>query len=85
MELKLKTEIGELTGVFQQDILTSGYTAWFKEKDNIIAQGDNLTEAIDNLHEILNVVLEFEKEDEPIFGDFNRALDMINELGFTEL
>lgn len=62
MELKLQTEIGEMTAIFVQDILSTDYTAWFKEKPNVIAQGENISEAIESLHKILNMILVVENE-----------------------
>lgn len=67
MELKIQTEIGELTGVFAQDpidIMHNTYTAWFKEKPGCIVEGNSVNQCIDELHLSLKVILEMEAEDE---------------------
>ncbi len=62
MELKVETQIGELTAVFVKDPNNIGYTAYFREKRNIIVEGDTIPEAIENLQNLLSTVLEYEKE-----------------------
>ncbi len=62
MELKITTDVGTLTGIFVQDWLTPGYSGYFKEYDNIIAEGNNIHETIDNLIELLYAVLEHESK-----------------------
>lgn len=65
MELKIQTEIGEMTGVFectQINCYQDRYTAWFKEKPSVIVEADNVPEAINELHISLEVLLEFERE-----------------------
>jgi len=66
MELKLKTEIGEMTGVFEATAIncyTDVYTAWFKEKPSIIVEANSVNEAIDELYISLKALLEFENEE----------------------
>jgi hypothetical protein len=65
MELKIQTEIGELTGVFAQDpidVLHCSYTAWFKEKPEVIVEANSINEAINELHISLKIILDYEKE-----------------------
>lgn len=64
MELKLETSVGNMTGVFVQDTISGDYTAWFKEKEHVTAQGKDITDAINHLYYILDVVLEFEKDEQ---------------------
>lgn len=63
MELKLQTQIGELTAVFvcePANCWKDSYTAWFKEKPSVVTQADSVQEAIDNLHDGLKLILEVE-------------------------
>ena len=64
MELKLKTDIGELTAVFVSDILDhkTVWTAWIREYPGVITQSDNIQEALDKLPGILDLMLEVEIE-----------------------
>ncbi len=73
LELKIQTEIGELTGVFDVYPLNcyeDSCVAWFKEK-NILVEAKNINDAIDELLISLKVVLEYEKSKQVI----NRPLD----------
>jgi predicted RNase H-like HicB family nuclease len=66
MELKLKTDIGELTAVFVSDTIDNGgktvWTAWIKEYAGVITQADSIQEAMDKLPEILDLILEVQIE-----------------------
>lgn len=66
MELKIQTEIGEMTGVFESTAINcyqEVWTAWFKEKESVVVQANSVNEAIDELHRSLEVLLEFEREE----------------------
>lgn len=65
MELKIQTEIGQMTGVFESHPINcyqDYYVAWFKEKPSVIVQADTIEEAIEELNLSLHVILEFESE-----------------------
>ena len=65
MELKLKTEIGEVTAVFVSNPINAYknvYTAWIIEKPGVIVQSDSIGEAIDDLHKSLSLMLEVENK-----------------------
>lgn len=65
MELKLKTEIGDVTAVFVSSPVNAyknAYTAWIIEKPGVIVQSDSVGEAIDDLHISLRMMLEVEKK-----------------------
>ena len=65
-ELTLQTEIGEMTAVFESteiDVCNTIYTAHFKEKPSVVVQADSIDEAIEELHSLLEVVLEVEKKE----------------------
>lgn len=65
MELKIQTEIGQLTGVFESDPISCYqdiWTAWFKEKPSVIVEADSVNEAIEELLISLKVLLEYENE-----------------------
>ncbi len=51
----------ELTGVFVQDPDTSGFTAFFAQLPNIIAEGDTEEEATTNLLNTLRTVFQHQK------------------------
>lgn len=51
----------ELTGVFVQDTAGAGYTAFFAQLPNIIAEGDTESEAAQNLIEAVRSVFEHQK------------------------
>ena len=59
---KVKTKIGELTAIFIQDKETGGYTAYFAEKPPVIADADTIEEAIEQLKESLDLILEYEEK-----------------------
>lgn len=61
MELIVSTKIGKMKAVFEQDILSSQYTAYFKEKPGVIVQSDNVSDCIDELNEALDLYLEVEE------------------------
>lgn len=66
MELKLQTVYGELTGVFEATPLNcyqDVYTAWLKEKPSVIVQANSVSEAIDELHISLEVMMDFENDE----------------------
>lgn len=56
--LKLKTDIGDLTGLFYKDY--NGYVAWLKEKPAIVVQAPNLNKAIEELLISLDCLLRYE-------------------------
>lgn len=53
----------EITGVMIQDPETKGYTAYFAEFPEVIAQGDNLDEAKANLMQAFKSMIEFKSEE----------------------
>ena len=65
MELKLQTQIGELTAVFvceAENCYQNVYTAWFKEKAGVVVQSISVQKAIDDLHSSLKLMLEVENK-----------------------
>jgi predicted RNase H-like HicB family nuclease len=52
-----------ITGVLVQDEKTGGFTSYFAELPEVIAEGDTEDEAIKHLFEALQSVLEFRKEE----------------------
>lgn len=64
MELKIQTDIGELTGIFELypiDLDRSVYLAYFKEKSSVIVEAESIPEAINELLISLNILTEHEK------------------------
>lgn len=51
----------QLTGVFVQDPANNGFTAFFSQLPNIIAEGDTEEEATQNLIQTLQSVFEHQK------------------------
>lgn len=64
MELKLKTDVGELTAVFVSDQMNNKtvYTAWLEEYPGVVTQADSIQEAMDELPKILDMWIEVEIE-----------------------
>lgn len=65
IELKLKTEMGEVTACFVSSpisLMKNIYTGWIKEKPGVIVQADSIDEAIDELHISLKFMMEVETE-----------------------
>lgn len=63
MEIKVKTEIGEMTAVIVSDILDNhqtAYTAWLKEYPGAVTQDETISGAINKLHTALEMLLEVE-------------------------
>lgn len=63
MELKIKTDVGELTAIVLSDMLDNcktAYTAWIKEYPGVITQADTIQEALDKLPAILDLMFEVE-------------------------
>jgi predicted RNase H-like HicB family nuclease len=54
----------QLTGVFVQDPLSKGFTAFFAQFPNIIAEGDTEDEATHNLIETVTTVFEHQKNND---------------------
>lgn len=54
----------ELTGVFVQDAKGEGYTAFFAQLPNIIAEGDTEEDAAQNLINAVKAVFEHQKNEE---------------------
>ena len=52
----------ELTGVFVQDTKSLGFTAFFAQLPNIIAEGESETEAAQNLINTVRAVFEHQKK-----------------------
>lgn len=52
-----------ITGVMIEDPSTKGYTAYFAEFPEIIAQGENIESAKDNLFSALKSMLDFKREE----------------------
>lgn len=61
MELVIDTPGGKFVAEFTQDTLTKGYTGKCTKYPNVIAEGDDLSECITNLSNLLEAVFEFEK------------------------
>lgn len=63
MELKLKTDVGDLTAVLASDSLDDGkivWVGWLKEYPGVIVQERSIEEALDKLPKILDMMLEVE-------------------------
>ena len=60
----IQPEFVQLTGIFVQDPETKGFTAFFAQFPNIIAEGSNEEEATKNLMHTLKVVFEHQKNEE---------------------
>ncbi|HMO32344.1 MAG TPA: hypothetical protein PKD90_05710 [Phnomibacter sp.] len=54
----------ELTGIFVQDPQSKGYTAFFAQLPNIIAEGDNEEDALNNLVDTVREVFQHLSESE---------------------
>jgi predicted RNase H-like HicB family nuclease len=52
-----------ITGVLIEDPETKGYTAYFAELPEVIAQGSNKEEAKANLFDALKTILDFKREE----------------------
>ncbi len=61
MELVIDTPVGKFVAEFTHDTLTKGYTGICSKYPNVIAEGDDLSECITNLSNLLEAVFEFEK------------------------
>lgn len=57
-----KTKVG-LTAIFIQDPIDMGYTGFFAEFPEAIAEGDTKEEVKKNLWEALNIMLKWKKEE----------------------
>lgn len=58
----MTTEKFQLTGVFVQDPESKGFTAFFAQLPNIIAEGDTEEDATKNLIHTVQVVFEHQKD-----------------------
>lgn len=58
-----KRNVISITGVMIQDKNTAGYTAYFAEFPEVIAQGGNADEVKSNLFDALQSVLSFRREE----------------------
>lgn len=58
----MTTEKFQLTGVFVKDSESSGFTAFFAQLPNIIAEGDTEEDATKNLIHTVQAVFEHQKE-----------------------
>lgn len=52
-----------LTAIFVQDPTDKGYTGYFAEMPEVIAEGETEEEVQSNLFEALNIMLKFKKEE----------------------
>lgn len=52
----------EITGIFVQDPTDLGYTGFFKEIPEAVAEGDSMEEAVNNLLSTLPLVLEIKSK-----------------------
>ena len=69
----------ELTGIFVKDPNDNGYTAFFAQLPNIIAEGDTENEATENLIHTVQTVFQHQKnmeikQDHVITKQFNLSL-----------
>jgi predicted RNase H-like HicB family nuclease len=74
----------QLTGVFVQDPASNGFTAFFAQFPNIIAEGDTEEEATQNLIETVKTVFEHQKNNNT--GDRTNTQNVITkpfELAFA--
>jgi len=66
MELKIQTDVGELTAVLVSDIRISNHatvwTAWLKEYPAVVTQANSIQEVLDELPKILDLLFEVEIE-----------------------
>ena len=60
-----------LTGIYVQDPHDKGFTAFFAELPNIVAEGDTEDEATKNLFSLVQVVFEHQKNEMKDPGCFN--------------
>lgn len=62
MELKLKTDVGELTAVFVSDMAGNkvAYTGWIKEYPGVVTQTETIGEGMKQLPKILDMMFEVE-------------------------
>ena len=61
-ELKIQTEVGEMTAIFESYPLfayQNYYVAWFKEMPEVIVQANNINDAIDELLISLVVLVDY--------------------------
>lgn len=64
MELKLKTDVGDLTAVFLKDWAGSDlvYVGWIKEYPGVVVQTDTIEEAMKEMPGILYDIIKIEAE-----------------------
>jgi predicted RNase H-like HicB family nuclease len=63
-----KTKLS-LTGIFVQDKLDNGFTAFFAEFPEAVAEGDDQKEAEQNLFNSLITILDVKKEQQQFVGN----------------
>ncbi len=59
MEINVSTVIGNMVFVLEQEPITGHYTGWLKEHPMVIVQGTDVNDSIENLHESLEVWIDF--------------------------
>ena len=52
-----------ITGILIQDPIDNGYTAYFAEFPEVVAEGDSEMEAKQNLHNALKIMFELRKQE----------------------
>ena len=68
----------QLTGIFVQDPHDKGFTAFFAQLPNIIAEGDNEEDATKNLMQTVQTVFEHQKN-----NDFHQANVITKQFNFS--
>lgn len=63
MENKKQLREISITGVLIQDEATGGYTSYFAEFPEVIAEGDNRDAAVNNLFDALLIMLQYRKSE----------------------
>lgn len=63
MENNIKKDVPTITGILIQDPEDNGYTAYFAEFPEVIAEGDSENEAKKNLFDALKIMLEVRRSE----------------------
>jgi predicted RNase H-like HicB family nuclease len=67
----------ELKIVFVEDPKIGGYTAYFKNIPNVIAEGETKQQAYDNLIELLAIVVEYKERQKYVFVTYDPLYEQV--------
>ena len=77
MELNSDKPKLSITGIMIQDPVDNGYTAYFAELPEVIAEGENVEDAKKNLFNALKIMFEVKKQELGIDANFKTGSSRI--------